>query len=316
MKVSNEVKIGIVTVVTIVAAICVFGFLKGKNIFKNTAEYYVVYDNVGGLAISSPVEVNGFQVGVVQSIRFLDATSGKLLVVLSVDNNFQLPINTVAEVKPVSIIAGMKVQLKYGEGPGFYSSKDTLQGTLNASIITTLEEDIDPILDNFTSVVARLDSVVGAVSTLLSPTFIKDVNHIGSNLEATTASLNNLIADKENEIDGIIENLGSFVNMLAENTEELNSTFTNLASISDSIAVSDLTTTINNLKTTLEGTITLLGNLNSGEGSAGQLLTDETLYNSLNETVTSLNLLLEDLNNNPRRYVHFSLFGKKDSKEK
>ena len=130
-KISNEVKVGFTVLVTIVLFIFLFNFLKGKDLFNRTAYYYAIYDKIGGLAESSPVEVNGYKVGVVQSIDFIDAVSGRLLVAFSVDRNFKLPKNTVAEVLPLSLIAGMKVQFVYGEGPGFYSDGDTIPGRLD-----------------------------------------------------------------------------------------------------------------------------------------------------------------------------------------
>ena len=95
-----------------------YNFLKGKDFFKNTAYYYTVYEKIGGLAESSPVEINGYKVGVVQSIDFLDAVSGKLLVAFSVNRDFKLPRKTVAEIIPISLLGGMKVQFVYGNGPG------------------------------------------------------------------------------------------------------------------------------------------------------------------------------------------------------
>ena len=120
-KISNEVKVGATAILTIAVFIWGYSFLKGKDFFANSAYYYSIYDKVGGLAESSPVEVNGFKVGVVQSIDFLDAESGKLLVSFSVSKNFKLPVNTVAEIVPVSILGGMKVQFAYGDGPGTYT---------------------------------------------------------------------------------------------------------------------------------------------------------------------------------------------------
>ena len=311
MKISNEIKIGATTVIIIVAFIFMFSFLKGKNILKSTVNYYAVYDNVGGLAVSSPVEVNGFQVGVVQDIRFLNEESDKLFVVFSVDDNFKLPKNTVAQIKPVSIIAGMKVQLIYGQGPGFYADKDTLKGTLNASIITSMEEDIDPIILSATSTINNLDSITKSVSSLLSDDFVVNLNKIAENLEATTSTLNKIANAKEKEIDNLIFNLKEFSEMLANNSGKLDKIFTNLNAISDSLAMADIGSTINNLKNSLEATTILLDNLNNGKGTAGQLLADEDLYDNLNGTINSLNNLLEDINKDPKKYVHFSLFGKK-----
>ena len=116
-KISNEVKVGATALLTIVVFVWLFNFLKGKDFLKSTAIYYTVYDKVGGLAESSPVEVNGYKVGVVRSLDFIDPKSGRLLVEFSVNKNFKLPKNTVAEIVPVSLLGGMKVQFVYGNGP-------------------------------------------------------------------------------------------------------------------------------------------------------------------------------------------------------
>ena len=131
-KISNEVKVGATAIVTLIVFIWLYNFLKGKDFFKNVAYYYTVYDKVGGLSESNPVEINGYKVGVVQSIDFLDATSGRLLVEFSVSKDFKLPRNTVAEIIPISLLGGMKVQFVYGNGPGFYEEGDTLPGRVGA----------------------------------------------------------------------------------------------------------------------------------------------------------------------------------------
>src|SRR5450759_3485803 len=135
-KISNEVKVGATALLTILVFIWLYNFLKGKDFFTNTAIYYTVYDKIGGLAESSPVEINGYKVGVVQSIDFVDAESGKLLVVFSVSKGFKLPKNTVAEILPMSLLGGMKVQFVYGNGPGTYSNGDTIPGRVAESILS------------------------------------------------------------------------------------------------------------------------------------------------------------------------------------
>ena len=138
-------RLGFTALITLLVFIWVYNFLKGKDLFSKTAHYYVVYDNVGGLAESSPVEVNGYRVGVVQSIKFLDPQSGRLLVTLSVDKGFKFPVNTVAEITTASLLAGMKIQLVYGNGPGTYSNGDTIPGRLAESLITKVENELGPL---------------------------------------------------------------------------------------------------------------------------------------------------------------------------
>lgn len=312
MKISNEVKVGAIALVTIIAFIWLFNFLKGKDYFKRTVYYYSVYDRIGGLAESSPVEINGYKVGVVQSIDFMDATSGRLLVVFSVSKNFKLPVGTVAEILPVSVIAGMKVQFVYGDGPGFHSFGDTIPGVLSESILTSLEEELAPIKEKVTGLVTVIDSVISSINDILDPEFKKNLGSTMAHLDNTTGSIERILGSKEKELKNTLDNINRFSGMLSENSEKMDNTFSNLESISDTLAASDLFTTINNLKVNLEKTSILLENLNQGKGSAGQLLTDDSLYVNLKNSLESLNLLLEDLKENPRRYVHFSLFGKKD----
>ncbi|MCX6333672.1 MAG: MlaD family protein [Bacteroidia bacterium] len=312
MKISNEVKVGAVAIVTIVAFIWLFNFLKGKNYFKRTANYYSVFTNVGGLAESSPVEINGYKVGVVQSIDFLDATTGRLLVVFSVSKDFKLPAGTVAEILPTSLIAGMKAQFVYGDGPGFYSDGDTIPGKLSESLLTTLDDVIEPIKVKVMAMVTVLDSVINSINDIIDPEFKQNLGGTMAHLDNATGSLDRIMGSKEKELKETLDNITRFSDMLSANTGKMNSTFANLESITDTLAAADLYNSIMNLKTSLEKASTLMENLNDGKGSAGQLLTNDSLYTNLNNSMASLNLLLEDVKSNPKRYVHFSVFGKKN----
>ena len=312
-KLSNEVKVGITALITIIVFIWLYNFLKGKDFLKTTAYYYAVYDKVGGLAESSPVEINGYKVGVVQSIDFLDATSGRLLVVFSVSKNFKLPRNTVAEIAPFSLLGGMKVQFVYGNGPGTYSEGDTIPGRLAVSVIDKVETEFLPVKDKISDLVVVLDSVISSVNEVMNEDFRKNLGSTIKNLSSTTESLDNIIGAKEMELKNTIDNLDMFSRMLADNSENLSNTFTNLSSVSDSIAAADIYTTLWNLKAGLENTSVLVDNLNNGKGTAGQILTNDSLYTSLTKSLESLDLLLQDMKANPKRYVHFSIFGKKNT---
>lgn len=312
MKISNEVKVGAAALITILAFIWLFNFLKGKDYFKKTVYYYSVYNDIGGLAESSPVEINGFRVGVVQSINLLNETSGKILVTYSVSNDFRLPVNSVAEILPVSIIAGMKVQFLIGNGPGFYNEGDTIPGRLSESIIVSIEEQFGPIKDKLLSLVVALDSVTSAIDDVLDPEFRKNVSGIVSNLNNTAGSVNEIIGSNETDLKKAVEDLTRFSRMLADNSPKISSAVTNLEAITDTIAASDIYSSMASLKKSLEGTSGILKNLNEGKGSAGQLLTNDSLYTNLTGTLESLNLLLQDMKANPKKYVHFSLFGKKN----
>jgi phospholipid/cholesterol/gamma-HCH transport system substrate-binding protein len=316
IKISNEVKVGAVALITILVFFWVFNFLKGKNYFKHTANYYAIYDNIGGLAESSPVEVNGYQVGVVESIDFVSSESGRLLVKFSVSKKFRLPKNTVAEVLPVSIIAGMKARFVYGNGPGFYSDGDTIPGRLAESLFTTVENDLIPVKDRILKLLSSIDTVIGSVNQIMDSTFKNNFNGIIAHLNGTTQRLDEILGSKEKDLKATLDNITRFSQMLSDNSGKLSSTFKNLESITDTLAAADIYKTISGLKESLEKTSLLLGNLNEGKGSAGQLLTNDSIYTNLNSSLENLNDLLKDIKANPKRYIHFSLFGKKNIPEK
>jgi phospholipid/cholesterol/gamma-HCH transport system substrate-binding protein len=308
-KISNEVKIGITAIITILVFIWVYNFLKGKDLFSKTSHYYVVYDKIGGLAESNPIEVNGYRVGVVQSVRFLDPVSGRLLVTLSVDKEFRLPVNTVSEITTASLIAGMKIQLVYGNGPGTYSNGDTIPGRLAESLITKVESELAPLKERISDLVSAIDSVIGSVNEIMDPQF-------KTNLRSGVASLSNTAKSiDEAELKATLENVNKFTQMLVENSDKLTSTFSSLENVADTLAAADIYNSVNNLKLSLEKASVLMENLSNGQGTAGKLMTNDSLYTNLSNSLESLNLLLLDMKANPKRYVHFSLFGKKNIPE-
>jgi phospholipid/cholesterol/gamma-HCH transport system substrate-binding protein len=315
-KISNEVKVGTVALLTIVIFIWLYNFLKGKDFLTSSANYYTIYNKTGGLAESSPVEINGHKVGVVKSIDFVDATTGKLIVVFSVEKDFKLPRNTVAEIVPVSLLGGMKVQFVYGNGPGFYSQGDTIPGRLAESLMDKVESELLPVKDKVTNLVVALDSLIISINSIIDADLKENLGKTIYNLNGTTASLNNILKAKEEELKSTLENVNKFTKMLSDNSENMGGTFNNLKAITDTLAAADIYTTVSNLKSSLEKATVLMNKLNSGKGTAGQLLTSDSLYLNLNKSIESLNLLFQDMKANPKRYVHFSLFGKKSSPAK
>jgi phospholipid/cholesterol/gamma-HCH transport system substrate-binding protein len=315
-KISNEVKVGATALLTIVVFIWLFSFLKGKDFLKSTVIYYSIYDKVGGLAESSPVEVNGYKVGVVRSLDFIDAESGRLLVEFSVNKNFKLPKNTVAEIVPVSLLGGMKVQFIYGKGPGTYSGGDTIPGRLAESLMDKIDTEILPVKEKISNLIVVLDSVISSVDEVMNPEFKKELRGTLSHLNSTTASLDKVIGSKEKELTATLDNIDKFTKMLSDNSGKMNKTFSNLETITDTLAAADISASVSNLKASLQKAALLMDNLNKGKGSAGQFLTNDTLYTNLTSSLESLNVLLKDMKANPKRYVHFSVFGKKDTPSK
>jgi phospholipid/cholesterol/gamma-HCH transport system substrate-binding protein len=309
-KISHEVIVGAIALITIAAFFLLYNFLKGKNLLNPSGTYYVVYREIGGLTRSNPVEINGFRAGVVQSVDFINDKSGRLLVKLSINKSFVLPKNTVAEITAASLIAGMKIRLVFGEGPDVYHNGDTIPGRLDESIIKRVQDQLTPLTDKLTGLIENLDSVLTGINDVLSPEFRLNLKGSMSHLNNTTKNLDEIVGSDDKGLKKMTSDLNVFTKMLADNSQKLGSTIGNLESVSDTLAAADLYATISNLKSTLEKTSEILGKMNNGEGTTGQLLTNDSLYINLNKSVESLDLLLKDVKQNPKRY--FSLFGKKN----
>lgn len=311
-KISSEVKIGAIALVTIIIFIWLFTYMKGSELFTKTDTYHVIYSEIGGLQESSPVEINGYQAGVVQKIRFINDGSGRLSVSISVDKNFDLPKGTNAQITTATLIAGMKIVLNFGDGPGFYQNGDTIPGVIAVSIIDKVGNELMPLKGNVTEMIVTLDSLILQLHKLFSPEFNADIHGTIANARKITGDLGEVTGSEKEALKSAIDNLSQFTDMLAANTDELDSTLKNLSSISDTIAASDLGSSLASLKRSLNSADSLLKNLGDGNGSAGKLITDDSLYTNLNSSMRSLDLLLQDLKEHPKRYVHLSVFGKKD----
>ncbi len=310
-KISNEIKVGAAALITILVFIWLFNFLKGKDLFSSTQHFYVVYNNISGLAESSPVEVNGYKVGVVQSIQFVNDGSGRLVARLSVEKNISIPKNSVAEITTATLIAGMKIQFIFGKGPGFYSKGDTIPGRLAESILAKFQSQLAPLADRVSGMIIDLDSVISSLNDVLIPAFIRNMQESMANLNSATKSIDEIIVSNQEGLKMTLVNISKFTKMLADNSEKIGSTITNLETFSDTLAAAEVYKSVANLKSTLEKTSLLMGNLNEGKGTTGQLFTNDSLYRNMTSSLQSLNLLLKDIKANPKKYVHFSFFGKK-----
>lgn len=311
MKISREVKIGLVSLVTIILFIWLYSFLKGKNLLTRNAYYYSVYSQISGLSESSPIEVNGYKVGVVQSINFIDDGSGRLLVTMSLNKNMKIPYGSVAEITTASLIAGMKIQFKFSDSNETYKSGDTIPGMLAESILTRLEAEMIPLKNSITVMVNNLDSLLYTINQTLSPEFRNDLSKTVSNVNLATGSMAKMLKEREKELSETIENLHTFSEAIAKNSPKMDTIIGNFSRISDSLATADFAGTVNRLRDAAAQTSVLLENLNKGEGSAGKLMTDDSLYINLSATLDNLQALLADLKANPKKYINVSVFGGK-----
>jgi phospholipid/cholesterol/gamma-HCH transport system substrate-binding protein len=311
MKISNEIKVGAVALITIIAFILMFQFLKGTALFTSTDTYHIVYDNIAGLTESNPVEINGYQAGVVQDVRLINDGSGRILVSLSVDKHFNIPEDTKAEITTATLIAGMKIVLRMGASSEMCNDHDTISGYVATSILEKLSGTLSPLEDNISSIVIRLDSVITAINSVLTPEMTGNLRSTMANVSGVTADLKQVTESRKDELMKAIDEIQAFTAMLAANNSSIDSTLKNLGRISGAVADADLGTSLMSLKSSLKGLDTIVTGISNGEGSAGKLVTNDSLYTNLSNTLYNLDMLLRDMKENPKKYVHFSLFGRK-----
>lgn len=281
-----------------------FSYLKSSPIFDDSKTFYVVYDHVGGLQPGTQVSINGFSVGKVNDIRFKDS-SGKLLVTFSVDKSFEFSKNSLAELYDTGIIGGKGIQIQpVFDGAPPAKDGDTLPSSTRPGLTELVQQKLTPLQLKIEGAVTNADSLLLNFNQVLDEATkqnlretISGLKELVSSFQETSNGLNDLLADNRSRIDSTLDHIGQVS--------------ANLASLSDTLATSGLGQTIASLESTLGHLNTVLARMESGEGTMGRLLKDDSLYTNLNDASRQLDLLLQDFRLNPKRYVNVSVFGKK-----
>jgi phospholipid/cholesterol/gamma-HCH transport system substrate-binding protein len=318
MKISNETKIGSLTAIAIVLLVLGFNFLKGKTFFGKSHNLFAKYTNVQGLAASNPVMINGLQVGTVYSIT-TDKNMKEILVNMNMTKDVNIPVNSIAIIKP-SLLGITSVEINLGDAKTYLPKNDTIATAASSGIFTDVLSKVDPILYQVTKAVTSIDSVLLSVNRILDPAAknnigatLENLNKTTANLIGASASLTILLNTQTGALAGTLNNLNSFTANLDKNNDKITNMVGNLDKTATNLSQLDLQQTLNTLNTTIGDLKSTIGKLNSTSGTAGLLLNDTKLYNNLTATANKLNLLIDDLKTNPKRYINISVFGKKNT---
>lgn len=317
MKISNETKIGALTAIAITLLVLGFNFLKGKTLFGKSHTLFAKYTNVHGLAASNPVMINGLQVGTVYSIS-TDKNMKEILVNLTMTKDVNIPVNSIAIIKP-SLLGTISIDIELGDAKEFIPRNGTIATEATTGIFNEVLSKVNPILYQVTKAVTSIDSVLMNVNKILDPAAKNNISATLANLNKTTANLINasesltvLLNTQTGALAGTLNNLNSFTGNLSKNNDKINNLVTNLDKTATNLSNLDLEKTLTVLNTTIGDLKSTLSKLNSTSGTAGLLLNDTKLYNNLTATANKLNLLIDDLKTNPKRYINISVFGKKN----
>ncbi|MGX1930533.1 MlaD family protein [Flagellimonas sp. 2504JD4-2] len=302
MKLSRELKTGIIVLTGILAFVFGLSYLKSSSLFEKTKTLYAVYDHVGGIQSGTQVTINGVVVGNVIGIKFKDDRF-QSVVTFSVDEEYEFSKNSRAEIYDTGIIGGKGVQIHpVFDGAPMAKSGDTLKSSTKPGITALVQEKLTPLQLKVEGAVSHADSLLMNVNSILDEPTKKD-------LKLTIISLNNTLNSFKESADKFNTFLAS--EKLRNSLNNVDKITTNFSQLSDSLANSGLAETVANFQTTVNRLNTVLGKIEKGEGSLGKLANDEKLYENLTEASRQLELLLQDFRLNPKRYVNVSVFGKK-----
>ncbi|MCD4833673.1 MAG: MlaD family protein [Bacteroidales bacterium] len=310
MKLNKETKIGIIAAIIIALFVWGFNFLKGKNILSTNDSFYAVYSNIDGLEEASPVYLSGYKIGVVESIKLLKFKQDKIVVKFSVEKDINLPENSKAIIYPATLIAGKAIKLEFSNSTKYHANGDTIIGILEQDLISSLSDELLPVKNKIEDLVVSIDSVLAIFDNQRK----ENLKNSLDNINKITNELNELLDSENSKLAKILSNAESISSNLKNNNEQISNILTNFSNISDSIEQANIKTTILNANKTLAEFSQIASKINNGEGTIGMLINNDSLYINLNNLAADLDSLIIDLNENPNRYVHFSLFGKKDKK--
>ena len=315
MKYKKEIIIGLVAIVTLALFIWGFNFLKGFNLFKDQRVVYAVYDEVSGLTRSNPVSINGLKVGQVSDIYFEPGFSGNIIVEITVETQIPIPKNSLALIYSSDLMGSKAIDLQLGDATEYILSGDTLRTRVEASLKEAVNQQIQPLKAKAEELIMSIDSVVTVIKSIFNEkarenlsNSLASIQQTFANLESASYNLDTLVASQKTRLAQIMYNLESITTTIRMNQDNIHNILSNFSSVSDSLAQARIPETFANINRVVGEVEGIVEKINNGEGSIGMLVSDDKLYNDLQESAKQLNLLLEDIRVNPKRYVRFSLF--------
>ena len=315
MKLSKYTKLGILITVSIAVFIWGMNYLKVIDFFKDNSIYYVHYSRVDGLVKSSAVTLNGYKVGQVKDIQFSESNDGSLLVSFSLEGDFRLPKGTVARIISSDLMGTRSIKLEVTPATDYYEEHDTIPGSIEGDLKEQVSMQVLPLKNKAEQLLSSLDSAITVVTYVfnektrqnLSESF-EHINQTILNIRETSGMLNELMKSQYVNLEGTLINLKQISDTLNKGTSDFNNILANASDISDSIAGINIRQLFSNISKSSDDLRQIIDKVNNNEGTAGRLINDPELYNNLALLSQSLNSLLTDLRNNPKRYVHFSAF--------
>lgn len=317
MKFSREIKLGFIIALTLFLFIWGINYLKGKDIFSSQMTVFAIYDQVNGLIESNPVSVNGVKIGQVDRITFHPDGSGKILVTLILGRQIEIPNNSIARLVGADLMGTREIEIVFGTASIPLANGDTLRSEVTASLTEEVSRQMLPFKIQAENLLAQVDSVLAVIQYIFNAETrdniaqsIESINKTVRNIEQTSATVDTTFARQATRLAVIVANAESISTNLRQNNEAITNIIHNFSELSDTFAALEIAKTMEDVNKSMEAFSLAMDKINRGEGSIGLLVNDDELYHNLENSSKQLELLLEDIRKNPRRYINVSVFGK------
>ena len=314
MEKKNIIKIGLLAVLALTILVWGLSFLKGDSLFKTENIYVAVYNKLDGLAESNPVMLSGYKIGSVQSIGFLEQNNEmKIIVKMKISNDFKIPKGTTAKIVNVDIMGTKGVEIiRPKTVNGYYENGDTMRSAIDGGIIDQVLDFIMPMKEDLAGFLSASDSVMHSLNLILNE---KNRKNLSQSLAGLTEIAEHL-SENAYAIDTIMHNFDKASRMLGRNTGTIDRAINNFATISDTLADLQLSTTLSEAQEALKKANRLLATINDNNGTAQKILTSDSLYNNLEEATIRINRILDEFEKHPKKYINLAIFGGKEKEKK
>jgi phospholipid/cholesterol/gamma-HCH transport system substrate-binding protein len=323
LNVSNELKIGAMTLVALVIAVLGFYYLKGVPLFKKTSKVYVLLDEAAGVSPASPVAMHGIRIGKVNSVSAAQNIIGEdtfnVVFNIYLDKKAQIPKNSVVSIVELDLLGNKELRIVPSKSTEFLASGDTIQGTVKGGMMAQLEEKIDPLIQSIEPLITNIDTLIYNVNTALMGDgeanldgMILSLSRTLKSVEKITARVDNLLASQSGNFEDIIENADKLTASIAKNSDKIDSIIANFTTFSGKLSAIEFDAILNTATETLDQVKKLMAEINDGDGTIHKLFYEDGIYKGLDSTLVSINSLIADLQANPKRYVSFSLIERKE----
>lgn len=311
MKISNETKVGALTIIALALLFIGFNYLKGKDVFSHSQKLYAVFTDLGTLEKSNEVKINGLPVGAVYQKQEKDKDVSAIVVTIHLTRDINIPRNSVAYISS-SLIGSSFIVIERGNSKEMLQDGDTIQTRLETGILGDVKAQLDPAISSVRGILDSLKKTLGAINSTLDGPTRQHLRQTLANLDESSLSLKTLLSEGKGHLTNTLDHVEQISAKLDDNTGELTATLTNARKFTEKLASLELNATADSLNALIHELKNMAGSLNHGEGSAGAFLKERTLHDQLLQTILSAEILLDDLRTHPKRYVNVSLFGRKD----